>query len=121
MKALSFAFAISLLSLAPFQCGSKPSDDPDLAREDNPSGALWTLAERFRTEGNEEARRTTLAVILEEYPRSREAERARMVLEEGREVRDPETTSGDELPAEGEAERSGSSADEELTLNEATD
>ena len=111
MKALSFALAISLLSVAPFQCGSKPSDDPDRAIEENPSSALWTLAERFRTEGNEEARRTTLAVIIEEYPRSREAERARMVLEEGRDVRDPEPTSGDEIPAEAEGANEDAASD----------
>src|SRR5690606_12111941 len=115
MNALSFVLAISLLSLAHFQCGSKPSDDPDLAVEENPSRALWTLSERFRKEGNEEARRTTLAVILEEYPRSREAERARMVLEEGRDVRDPERSSGDETLVEGGAEAGASGQDGDST------
>jgi hypothetical protein len=74
---LTFVVALGLTA-APFQCASDP--DPDRRIEDTPAEALWHLSERFRTEGNEPARRTTLQQIVEQYPTSREAERARLVL-----------------------------------------
>lgn len=76
---------------APFQCGTEP--EPELALEDTPSEALWLLAERFRSEGQTEARMITLRQLTEQYPTSREAERARLVLE-GREVTPDEPSSG---------------------------
>jgi TolA-binding protein len=38
------------------------------------------LAERFKTEGNQAARETTLRQIIETYPSSRYAQRARQEL-----------------------------------------
>ncbi len=71
------------LSHAPFQCAS----DPDSSRrlEDTPSEALWALAERFRAQGNEDARLMALQEITDRYPSSAEAERARITLD-GRDV-----------------------------------
>ena len=79
-----FAAAAACLLIAatnaPFQCAS----DPDTTRrsEDTAPEALWALAERFRREGNEPARRTTLEHLREEYPSSRYARRAALVLED---------------------------------------
>lgn len=78
-------------TLAPFQCGTEP--EPELALEDTPSEALWLLSERFREEGQTEARNITLRQLTEQYPTSREAERARQALE-GREPATPDDTSG---------------------------
>ena len=66
------------LFLAPFQCASAP--DPDRRREDTPAEALLGLAERFGAEGDPDARRATLRYLVERYPDSREAERARLWL-----------------------------------------
>lgn len=78
------------LARAPFQCASDP--DPNRRREDSPSEALWHLADRFHERGDDDARRVTLETLVEQYPTSREAERARLVLG-GREGDDG--TSGD--------------------------
>jgi TolA-binding protein len=78
MKALTLALSITLSSIAPFQC-SQP--DMNKRAEDTPSEALWKLSERFREAGDEEARRMTLEVLVEEYPRTREAERAKVALQ----------------------------------------
>lgn len=87
------------LANAPFQCASDP--DPERRLEDTPSEALWMLAERFGEEGDPAARRTTLEQLVERYPSSREAERARLELE-GR--GQPSGTSGDAVdPESGEA------------------
>lgn len=67
-----------VLALAPFQCASEP--DPDRRLEDAPEEALLDLAERFHTSGDQDARRTTLEYLVERYPSSREAERARLIL-----------------------------------------
>lgn len=71
IKALVLAFALS----APFQCASDP--DPEHRLEDSPSEALWDLADRLEREGHAEARRSTLLQLIERYPGSREAGRAR--------------------------------------------
>lgn len=76
---------------APFQCGTEP--EPELALEDSPSEALWLLSERFRAEGQPEARTITLRQLVDQYPTSREAERARLVLD-GREVAPESSSSG---------------------------
>ena len=68
---------------APFQCASDP--DPNRRLEDTPAEALWNLAERFRAQSDEEARAVALHELVDRYPTSREAERARMVLD-GRNV-----------------------------------
>jgi len=72
---LSAALAVT----APFQCASDP--DPERAMEDSAPGALWELSERFAERGDEAARRTTLEHLVERYPSSRYAQRARLVLE----------------------------------------
>jgi TolA-binding protein len=81
--ALGLALAAMLgasSSGAPFQCASDP--DPSRRMEDSAPEALWILAERFREEGDVEARRTTLRHLMEQYPSSRYAQRAEQVLEE---------------------------------------
>ena len=71
--------AITLSGAAPFQCASDP--DPNRRLEDTPAEALWGLAERFRAQSNEPARLVALHELVERYPTSAEAERARMVLD----------------------------------------
>lgn len=71
---------VCLLVTAPMQCASDPTttvhdDDVDSAPE-----ALWKLAERFRVEGNVEARRTALDQLRHDYPSSRFAVRAEREL-----------------------------------------
>ena len=70
--------AALLLALAPVQCGSPPRDRPEW--EDSPAEALFDLSERFAAEGDEEGRRRTLEYVIERYPSSRFAERARVQL-----------------------------------------
>jgi hypothetical protein len=94
MKALALALALSLSSLAPFQC-SKP--DTNKRVEDTPAEALWKLSERFREAGDDDARRLTLETLIEEYPSSREAKRATMALE-GKDVSDPATSGAEDAP-----------------------
>lgn len=69
--------ALSLLGSAPLQCPSRAP--PALAREDSPAEALWDLAERFGAT-DARARETTLRYLVERYPASRFAERARLAL-----------------------------------------
>lgn len=71
IKTLVLALALG----APFQCASDP--DPEHRLEDSPSEALWDLAARLEREGHVEARRSTLEQLVERYPGSREAGRAR--------------------------------------------
>ncbi|MCB9597752.1 MAG: hypothetical protein H6719_33855 [Sandaracinaceae bacterium] len=75
MRALVLALAFAL---APLQCGTAPREHPEF--EDSPPQALWELSERFEAEGDESARRRTLEQIIERYPSSRFAERARVTL-----------------------------------------
>ena len=74
--ALLFAFAFSAL-LAPFQCASEPRTTYN---EDDPAEALYTLSERLEESGEESARDQTLRYLIERYPSSRFAERARLDL-----------------------------------------
>ncbi|MFO0601760.1 MAG: hypothetical protein U0324_01240 [Polyangiales bacterium] len=69
---------LCLASLAPLQCPSTPP--PERAREESPAEALWLLAERFGQQGDAGGRRATLAFLVERYPASRFAERARLAL-----------------------------------------
>lgn len=75
MKPLLLA---GLLALAPVQCGSSPRDRPEF--EDSPAEALWDLSERFETAGDDAGRTRTLEYLVERYPSSRFAERARVSL-----------------------------------------
>ncbi len=71
------ALVALLIGLAPLQCGTSPRG-PDF--EDSPGQALGELSERFEADGDEAARRRTLEHLVERYPSSRYAERARVVL-----------------------------------------
>ncbi len=75
MRSLALA---ALLALAPVQCGSSPRDRPEF--EDSPAEALWDLSERFGAAGDDEGRARTLEYLIERYPSSRFAERARVTL-----------------------------------------
>lgn len=70
-----------LASVAPLQCPSREA--PTLAREESPSEALWLLSERFDRAHDDSARRATLTFLIERYPSSRYAERARLSLSSG--------------------------------------
>src|SRR5262245_44887547 len=59
---------VSALS-APLQCARKPT--PDLRTEDDPAEALYTLAEKFKAQGNAAARAETLRFLVSRYPASR--------------------------------------------------
>ncbi len=69
---------VLLLALAPMQCGSPPGEHPEF--EDNPAEALWDLSERFGADGDEDGQTRTLEYLVERYPSSRFAERARVAL-----------------------------------------
>lgn len=75
--AMTGVFALGL-ARAPIQCASRPR--PEAAHEDDPPEALWRLAERFGTENNAASHDETLRFLIERYPNSRWAERARMAL-----------------------------------------
>ncbi len=83
--ALRFALPMAL-ALAPLQCPSPRR--PETAREESPGEALWMLAERFGASGDASARRATLGFLVEHYPASRFAMRARDALAAGSEARD---------------------------------
>ncbi|MBK8169886.1 MAG: hypothetical protein IPK60_06035 [Sandaracinaceae bacterium] len=76
---LAMAVLLVLCGAAPFQCASDP--DTTLETEDSAPEALWNLAERFRADGNVDARRVTLQELRDRYPSSRFAQRARQELE----------------------------------------
>jgi hypothetical protein len=65
---------VALLSTAPYQC---KSNDPERARDETPGEALWLLCGRFAAKGDDAAARATLDYLIERYPSSREAERAK--------------------------------------------
>ena len=72
------ALCLAASGLAPMQCGSDP--DYSLRDHETPDEALWGLAERFDKQGNQAARRQTLEYLVERYPNSRYAARARQEL-----------------------------------------
>lgn len=81
---LAFGWLVGALA-APLQCGGV-HDDPELRSHETPDEALYRLAQRFEREGQVEAWRTTLAELVERYPNSRHAVRARedLAAAEGR-------------------------------------
>ena len=80
MRELALASSLALASLlAPIQCGSPPRERPEF--EDSPAEALWNLSERFAEAGDDAGRRRTLEYLVERYPSSRFAERARLAIE----------------------------------------
>ena len=58
--------------------------EPDKAMEEEPGEALYNLAEQFRERGDRDARAATLRYLIEHYPTSRFAARARLDLEESK-------------------------------------
>ena len=78
MKSAAIILVLAIGLLAPLQCGGAQPDHPEL--EDSPAEALWNLSERFEQQGDASARRHTLEYLIERYPASRFAERARVAL-----------------------------------------
>lgn len=76
--ALAAALLAGSLGLAPFQCASDPDDT--LRQEETAPEALWGLAERFRAQHDTPARAATLRYLVDRYPSSNYAERARLAL-----------------------------------------
>jgi hypothetical protein len=64
---------------APFQCPVKV--DADHRVEEDPSEALYGLAEKFKADGNPGARVETLRYLMARYPSSRFAVTAKEDLE----------------------------------------
>jgi outer membrane protein assembly factor BamD (BamD/ComL family) len=71
---------------APLQCArTHPSGEaPERRTEDDAAEVLYTLAEKFKAEGNLGARAETLRFLMARYPTSRFAESARIDLEPAR-------------------------------------
>jgi outer membrane protein assembly factor BamD (BamD/ComL family) len=65
---------------APLQCAKKPP--PEQRTEDDPAEVLYTLAEKFKAEGNLPARAETLRFLVARYPESRFAQAAKLDLAE---------------------------------------
>jgi TolA-binding protein len=74
------AIAIALVLAAPLQCGGA---HPDVPREETAPEALYGLAQRFHQRGEDQAYRETLGEVVERFPSSRWAERARVELDGG--------------------------------------
>jgi hypothetical protein len=72
-------FALSLASLAPFQCGSGSADNQ--THEPAAGDALWDLAQDFHKQGNEPAARATLKYLVDHFPSNRHAPAARAELD----------------------------------------
>ncbi|MDC0676329.1 tetratricopeptide repeat protein [Sorangium atrum] len=64
---------------APYQCASEV--DPDRRVYEDPSEALYALAERFEASGDRRARVDTLRFLVDRYPASRFARMARQDLD----------------------------------------
>jgi hypothetical protein len=65
---------------APFQCARRAP--PEQRLEDDPAEVLYSLAEKFKAEGNAGARTETLRFLVQRYPQSRFAEAARLDLDQ---------------------------------------
>ncbi|WP_437787061.1 tetratricopeptide repeat protein [Sorangium sp. So ce1097] len=70
---------LAAVARAPYQCASEV--DPDRRIHEDPSEALYDLAERFKARGERDAQRDTLRFLVERYPSSRFARMAREDLE----------------------------------------
>lgn len=73
-KSSMWLAAVALLGSAPYQC---KSNDPERAREETPGEALWLLCGRFADQGDDASAKKTLDYLVERYPSSRFAERAK--------------------------------------------
>ena len=78
MRLLAIIVTAAIFAQAPLQCSREP--EPELRRYETPPEALYGLAERFKAKGEKEAYRDTLAYLVERYPSSRFAERAKQDL-----------------------------------------
>ena len=77
-----FALLVAIGSTsAPLQCQSDPPREE--RRYERPPEALYDLAQRFREQGDAQAWQTTLEMIVERYPNSREAVMAKQDLAAG--------------------------------------
>lgn len=76
MRALLLAACLSL-GFAPLQCGS---GDPEDVPSETPPEALYRLSEHFQKRGDEKARVETLEYLIDRYPNSRFAVRAKNEL-----------------------------------------
>jgi len=63
---------------APLQCARR--QPPEQRMEDDAAEVLYTLAEKFKAEGNAGARADTLRFLVQRYPESRFAAAARIDL-----------------------------------------
>ena len=75
MRPFALALGAALLAHAPLQCSRDPG--PELRREETPPEALYDLATRFKAKGDVRAYRDTLSYLVERYPSSRFAMRAK--------------------------------------------
>lgn len=77
---IKVGLAALAITLAPLQCGSSHSKDPELRTDDSPGDALWALAMDFRAKGNEESARATLQFLVDKYPSNRHVDDAKSQL-----------------------------------------
>lgn len=75
VRAVVLALSSLWLAQAPLQCSREPA--PELRRYETPPEALYDLATRFKAKHDDAAWRDTLAYLVERYPNSRFAERAK--------------------------------------------
>ncbi|MEI8257432.1 MAG: hypothetical protein WCJ30_17295 [Deltaproteobacteria bacterium] len=75
------AWIAAALALAPLQCPNP--QHPASTREESPADTLWLLASQFGRESNPTGRERTLRFLIDRYPTSRQAERARITLAGG--------------------------------------
>ena len=75
MRPYVLALGATLVSQAPLQCSHDP--EPDVRTYETPPEALYDLATRFKAKGNQSAYRSTLEYLIERYPNSRFALRAK--------------------------------------------
>jgi hypothetical protein len=73
--AMALGLGTGLLATAPMQCGHTP--DAELREDETPGDALWQLAQRFQAAHDTAGEKRTLEYLVERYPASRWASRAR--------------------------------------------
>jgi outer membrane protein assembly factor BamD (BamD/ComL family) len=80
-RSLLLVLSAAVFAQAPLQCSREP--DPALRTYETPPDALYDLAQRFKAKGDTSAWRDTLSYLVERYPSSRFAERAKQDLSGG--------------------------------------
>jgi hypothetical protein len=75
VRVFSLALGATLVAQAPLQCSREP--EPELRRYETPPEALYDLATRFKARGEQRAYRDTLSYLVERFPSSRFAVRAK--------------------------------------------